>query len=68
MATYLFKCTARNTCGGGKVPKGATIQVVSQNAVPLSKDICEALKNQLVIQVPPGLAPSAGDFKWERVK
>ena len=49
---YLFKLTAKQTIGG-KVPKGTTIQVVEKSSsAPQTKSICEAIKNQLGIQLP----------------
>ena len=55
---HVYNYIAEQIRTGGMHPN----QRVSETA------ICEALKNQLGIQFPPGLAPSAGDFKWERVK
>lgn len=63
----LNKLTAKYAFSGGKVPKGATLQVVSQSFVPTAKEICNAIKLQLGVEVPEGDC-HVGKFTVERIK
>ena len=63
----LNKLTAKYQIRGSKVPKGATLQVVSQNFIPTAKEIADAIKCQLGVEVPVGDCHS-GKITIERIK
>ena len=49
---YLFRCTTKQSIGGGKVPKGVTIQVVTQyDRPPQTNELRNAIKQQLGIEL-----------------
>ena len=65
---YAFKLTAKQSTANGKVPKGVSVQVVSTSmSSPNSKEIAEALKNQLGIDLK-GMSVYSSQFIVERLK
>ena len=65
---YAFKLTAKSSSINGKVPKGVSVQVVSTSmSSPNSKEIAEALKNQLGIDLK-GMSVYSSQFIVERLK
>lgn len=65
MPSYLCKGTAITQIG--KIPRGATIQVISSGCRPTPQEICAAIKAQLGIDLKPSTNTSCF-FKWEQVK
>ncbi|CCY34834.1 unknown [Alistipes sp. CAG:831] len=64
---YLFRCTTKQSIGGGKVPKGVTIQVVTQyDRPPQTNELRNAIKQQLGIEVKESF--SASYFNIEKVR
>ena len=58
-----FRVTAKRDFGGGKIPKGCTVQVITPNGVNSvdPRRIEEALKDQLGITIS-GFGISSSDF------
>lgn len=64
---YLFRCTAKQSVCGGKVPKGVTVQVVMHTDMkPQTADIRAAIKQQLGIETKESFGPSY--FNIEKIK
>ena len=67
MMAYLFRCTAKQSVCGGKVPKGTTVQVVKQYCTtPNTEEIRAAIKQQLGIETKEMFSPS--HFNIEKIK
>lgn len=64
---YLFRCTAKQSVCGGKVPKRTTVQVVKQySTTPNTEEIRAAIKQQLGIETKEMFSPSY--FNIEKIK
>lgn len=70
---YVYKLTATRDVGSNvgqnkKIPKGAVLQVVSSyTSHPSAKEISQAIKVQLGLDIPDGYC-SSGNFKVEQMK
>lgn len=68
---YVYKLTAKNNVGSivgnNRIPRGAVIQVISNSNTPSGKEISQAIKNQLGIEIPQ-TSCSSGNFIVERMK
>lgn len=65
---YAFKVTAKQSVANGKIPQGMSVQVISTSScTPMSKEIAEAFKNQLGIDLK-GMSVYSSQFTIERLK